>query len=339
MSVRVAINGFGRIGRLAMRSALQDPSLEFVAINDLTDAETLNFLFCHDSVHGCLPSELRPTTEGNRMILGRQEIQVLSEKDPANLPWKDLAVDVVLECTGLFRSRDAAAKHLDAGAGHVVISAPGKNPDITVVMGVNHEQVDRGKHRIISNASCTTNCLAPVAKVLDESFGIVHGIMTTVHAYTNDQRILDLPHSDLRRARAAALSMIPTTTGAASAVAEVLPQLKGKLDGIAVRVPTPNVSLVDLTVELENGTDAAGINAAIKKASEEKPLAGYLAYSEEPLVSIDFNGWEASSIVDAPMTKMVDGTMAKVLAWYDNEYGYAARLRDLAKYLYGAEVA
>lgn len=338
MSVRVAINGFGRIGRLVMRSALGDPSIEFVAINDLTDAETLSFLFCHDSVHGCLPENLKTTTDGDRMILGEKEIQVLSEKDPSALPWKDLGVDVVLECTGLFRSREGASRHLEAGAGHVIISAPGKNPDITVVMGVNHEQLDRKKHRIISNASCTTNCLAPVAKVLDDSFGIVHGAMTTVHAYTTDQRLLDLPHSDLRRARAAALSMIPTTTGAASAVAEVLPQLKGKLDGLAVRVPTPNVSLVDLTVELNSATDAGSINAAMKKAAEEKPLAGYLVYSEDPLVSTDFNGWEASAIFDAPMTKMVDGTMAKVLAWYDNEYGYASRLRDLAKYLFGALV-
>ncbi len=334
MSVRVAINGFGRIGRLVMRSAIGDPSLDFVAINDLTDAETLSFLFSHDSVHGCLPDGLKSSAEGDMMVLGDKKIRVFSETDPADLPWKDLGVDVVLECTGRFRTRDAAAKHLEAGAGHVIISAPGKDPDITVVMGVNHEQVDRDQHRIISNASCTTNCLAPVAKVLDENFGIVHGVMTTIHAYTSDQRILDLPHSDLRRARAAALSMIPTTTGAASAVAEVLPQLKGKLDGIAVRVPTPNVSLVDLNVELKAETDAAAINNAMKKASEEKPLAGYLVYSDDPLVSSDFNGWEASSILDAPMTKIVDGTMAKVLAWYDNEYGYASRLRDLTRYLY-----
>jgi glyceraldehyde 3-phosphate dehydrogenase len=317
-----------------MRSAIGDPSLDFVAINDLTDAETLSFLFSHDSVHGCLPDGLKSSAEGDMMVLGDKKIRVFSETDPADLPWKDLGVDVVLECTGRFRTRDAAAKHLEAGAGHVIISAPGKDPDITVVMGVNHEQVDRDQHRIISNASCTTNCLAPVAKVLDENFGIVHGVMTTIHAYTSDQRILDLPHSDLRRARAAALSMIPTTTGAASAVAEVLPQLKGKLDGIAVRVPTPNVSLVDLNVELKAETDAAAINNAMKKASEEKPLAGYLVYSDDPLVSSDFNGWEASSILDAPMTKIVDGTMAKVLAWYDNEYGYASRLRDLTRYLY-----
>ena len=225
--------------------------------------------------------------------------------------------------------------HLDAGASHVVISAPGKGADITIVMGVNHQDLDPGKHKVISNASCTTNCLAPVAKVLDENYGIIHGIMTTIHAYTNDQRILDQPHKDLRRARAAAVSMIPTTTGAASAVGEVLPQLKGKLDGLAVRVPTPNVSLVDLSVELEKATDADSINAEMKKAAQSGPLAGFLVYSDEPLVSIDFNGWEASSIFDAPLTKVVDGTMAKVLSWYDNEYGYASRLRDLVKYLYG----
>ncbi len=336
MAVKVAINGFGRIGRLALRSAMNDPSVEFVAINDLTDANTLNYLFCYDSVHGCLSASEKGKVSGDSIIIGSKPVRVFSEKDPANLPWKELGVDVVLECTGLFRKRAEAARHLEAGASHVIISAPAKDPDITVVMGVNHQDVDPEKHRIISNASCTTNCLAPVAKVLDEQFGILHGIMTTVHAYTNDQRILDQPHSDLRRARAAAVSMIPTTTGAASAVGEVLPQLKGKLDGLAVRVPTPNVSLVDLSVELARETDEASINAQMKKAAEEGPLAGYLVYVDEPLVSIDFNGWEASSIFDAPLTKVVDGTMAKVLSWYDNEFGYASRMRDLAKYLYGA---
>ena len=336
MAVKVAINGFGRIGRLALRSALSDPSVEFVAINDLTDANTLNYLFSYDSVHGCLPESDMGQVEGDSIIIGSRQVKVFAEKDPANLPWKELGVDVVLECTGLFRKRAEASRHLEAGASHVIISAPAKDPDITVVMGVNHQDLDPGKHRIISNASCTTNCLAPVAKVLDEQFGILHGIMTTVHAYTNDQRILDQPHSDLRRARAAAVSMIPTTTGAASAVGEVLPQLKGKLDGLAVRVPTPNVSLVDLSVELARETDEASINAQMKKAAEEGPLAGYLVYVDEPLVSIDFNGWEASSIFDAPLTKVVDGTMAKVLSWYDNEFGYASRMRDLAKYLYGA---
>lgn len=334
MAIRVGINGFGRIGRLVVRNAFEDPAIEFVAINDLTDAQTLAFLLCHDSVHGCLSVEPEVTEKG--IALSGREIKVLSEKDPARLPWKELGVDVVLECTGLFRSRDDAARHLEAGAKHVIISAPGKNPDITVVYGVNHQDLDPGTHRIISNASCTTNCLAPVAKVLDDEFGILHGVMTTIHAYTNDQRILDLPHSDLRRARAAALSMIPTTTGAAAAVGEVLPQLKGKLDGIAVRVPTPNVSLVDLTVELAAQSDADSINAAMKKAASEGPLAGVLAYSDEPLVSVDFNGNVFSSIFDAPMTKLVDHKMAKILSWYDNETGYSARLLDVAKYLYGA---
>lgn len=335
MAVKVAINGFGRIGRLTVRSAMNDPGIEFVAINDLTDASTLNYLFRHDSVHGCLTGGKASEVSGDNLIIGGKTVKVFSEKDPSKLPWKELGVDVVLECTGLFTKREAAAVHLDAGASHVVISAPGKGVDITVVMGVNHGDLDPGKHRVISNASCTTNCLAPVAKVLDENYGIIHGIMTTIHAYTNDQRILDQPHKDLRRARAAAISMIPTTTGAASAVGEVLPQLKGKLDGLAVRVPTPNVSLVDLSVELEKETDVDSINAEMKKASEKGPLAGFLVYSDEPLVSIDFNGWEASSIFDAPLTKVVDGTMAKVMSWYDNEYGYASRLRDLVKYLYG----
>jgi glyceraldehyde 3-phosphate dehydrogenase len=336
MAVRVAINGFGRIGRLALRAAQDDPAIEFVAINDLTDAETLSFLFNYDSVHGRLPEDRKSVPQGDCMVIGGKEVKVFAEKDPASLPWKELEVDAVLECTGLFRSREAAGKHIEAGAKHVLISAPGKDPDITVVMGVNHQDIDPEKHRIISNASCTTNCLAPVAKVLDEQFGIVHGIMTTVHAYTNDQRILDLPHSDLRRARAAAVSMIPTTTGAAAAVGEVLPQVKGKLDGFAIRVPTPNVSVVDLSVELSRGTSAEEINAEMKKAAESPPLAGFLVYNDEPLVSIDFNSNGASSIFDAPMTKVVDNTMAKVLSWYDNEAGYATRLGDLVKYIYGA---
>lgn len=335
MAVKVAINGFGRIGRLITRSAANDPDIEFVAINDLTDAGTLSYLYSHDSVHGCLMGDNASKVSGDNIVIGSKPIQVFSERDPSKLPWKELGVDVVLECTGLFTKRDAAAVHLDAGASHVIISAPGKGADITIVMGVNHQDLDPEKHRVISNASCTTNCLAPVAKVLDDNYGIIHGIMTTVHAYTNDQRILDQPHRDLRRARAAGVSMIPTTTGAASAVGDVLPQLKGKLDGVAVRVPTPNVSLVDLSVELEKKTDVDSINAEMKKASEKGPLAGFLAYVDEPLVSVDFNGWEASSIFDAPLTKVVDGTMAKVMSWYDNEYGYASRLRDLVKYLYG----
>lgn len=333
MAIRIGINGFGRIGRLVVRNAIDDPSVEFVAANDLTDAKTLAFLLCHDSVHGSLSK--KPELTENGIALNGQEMKVFSERDPSKLPWKELKVDVVLECTGLFRSREDAAKHLDAGAKHVIISAPGKNSDITVVYGVNHEDLDPEKHRVISNASCTTNCLAPVAKVLDDEFGIVHGVMTTIHAYTNDQRILDLPHSDLRRARAAALSMIPTTTGAAAAVGLVLPGLKGKLDGLAIRVPTPNVSLVDLTVELSGETDADSINKAMKKASEEGPLASVLKYNDEPLVSVDFNGDVSSSIFDAPMTKIVDNKMAKILSWYDNETGYAARLVDVAKYLYG----
>jgi glyceraldehyde 3-phosphate dehydrogenase len=335
MAVKVAINGFGRIGRLVVRSAMDDPSVEFVAINDLTDAETLSFLFCHDSVHGCLPKDKQSRVVEDSLIIRGNTVRVFSEKDPSRLPWKEVGADVVLECTGKFRKRDDAAKHLEAGASHVILSAPGKNSDITVVMGVNHETLDREKHRIISNASCTTNCLAPMAKVLDEQFGIVYGLMTTIHSYTNDQRILDLPHSDLRRARAAALSMIPTTTGAASAVGEVLPQLKGKLDGLAIRVPTPNVSIVDLTAQLSRPTDVDSLNAEVKRASEKGPLSGYLVYNEEPLVSTDFNGWEASAIFDAPLTKVVGGTLVKVFAWYDNEYGYAVRMVDLVKYLYG----
>jgi glyceraldehyde 3-phosphate dehydrogenase len=314
---------------------MNDPAIEFVAINDLTDAKTLNYLFCHDSVHGCITGAQASEASGDNIVIGGKPVKVFSERDPSRLPWKELGVDVVLECTGLFTTRESAAAHLDAGASHVIISAPGKGVDCTVVMGVNHQDLNPEKHRVISNASCTTNCLAPVAKVLDENYGIIHGIMTTIHAYTSDQRILDQPHKDLRRARAAGLSMIPTTTGAASAVGEVLPKLKGKLDGLAVRVPTPNVSLVDLSVELERETDADSINAEMKKAAQTGPLAGFLVYIDEPLVSVDFNGWKASSIFDAPLTKVVDGTMAKVLSWYDNEYGYASRLGDLAKYLYG----
>lgn len=335
MAVKVAINGFGRIGRLSVRSALNDPEIEFVAINDLTDAATLHYLFRHDSVHGSLQEGNRTEVTSDSIVINGKPVRVFAEKDPGVLPWKDLGVDVVLECTGLFRSREKAAKHLEAGASHVIISAPGKDPDITVVMGVNHQDLDPGKHRIISNASCTTNCLAPVAMVLDDNFGILHGVMTTVHAYTNDQRILDQPHSDLRRARAAAVSLIPTTTGAASAVGEVLPQLKGKLDGLSIRVPTPNVSLVDLTVELGKKTDEETINAKMREAAESGPLAGYLVYVDEPLVSADFIGSRASSIFDAPLTKVVGDTMAKVFSWYDNEFGYASRLIDLVKHLYG----
>jgi glyceraldehyde 3-phosphate dehydrogenase len=333
MAVKVGINGFGRIGRLVLRNSLGDPAIEFVGINDITDAKTLAYLFKHDSVHGTVKEAV--SAEENALVVAGRKIRVTAEKDPAKIPWKELGADLVLECSGHFTSREDAEKHIAAGAKHVLISAPAKKPDLTVVMGVNHRLVDRAKHHIISNASCTTNCLAPVAKVLDENWGIVSGLMTTIHSYTNDQKILDQPHKDLRRARAAAVSMIPTSTGAAAAIGEVIPGLKGKLDGLAVRVPTPNVSMVDLSVVLARPADAASINAAMKAASEKGDLAGYLVYSDEPLVSIDFNGSRASSIFDPGLTKVVGGTHVKVMAWYDNENGYATRLRDLAKHLYG----
>ncbi|OGP53426.1 MAG: type I glyceraldehyde-3-phosphate dehydrogenase [Deltaproteobacteria bacterium RBG_13_52_11] len=331
MGVKVGINGFGRIGRVVLRAAERmGADLDFVAINDLTDAQTLAHLLKYDSVHGLFPGEVQAA--GDRILVNGKGIKVMAVKDPAQLPWKDLGVEVVMECTGLFRERDKAAKHLGAGAKKVIISAPAKGPDITIVMGVNHQEYDPKKHHIISNASCTTNCLAPVAKVILENFGIQRGLMTTIHAYTNDQRILDLPHEDLRRARAAALSMIPTTTGAATAVALVLPQLKGKLDGMAIRVPTPNVSLVDLVAEVEKETSVDGVNAAFKKASTGG-LKGILGYSEEPLVSVDYNGTTLSSIVDALSTTVIEGRMVKVLAWYDNEMGYSARMVDVAKFI------
>jgi glyceraldehyde 3-phosphate dehydrogenase len=304
--------------------------LDFVAVNDLTDAQTLAHLLKYDSVHGAFPGEVQ--VKGNALFVDGKEIKVLAVKDPAQLPWKDLGVEVVMECTGLFREKDKAAKHLEAGAKKVIISAPAKGPDITIVMGVNHQAYDPNKHHIISNASCTTNCLAPVAKVLLDSFGIQRGLMTTIHAYTNDQVILDFPHKDLRRARAAALSMIPTTTGAAAAVSLVLPQLKGKLDGMAIRVPTPNVSVVDLVAEVEKETSVDGVNTALKKASEGE-LKGILGYTEEPLVSVDFNGTALSSIVDAPSTTVIEGRMVKVLSWYDNEMGYSSRMVDVAKFI------
>ena len=331
MGIRVAINGFGRIGRNFFRAAFDDEKIEIVAINDITDAATLAHLLKYDSVHGKYGKEVK--AEGDSIVVNGKQIKVLSEKDPANLPWKELEVDVVIESTGLFRDREKASKHLDAGAKWVVISAPAKNPDITVVIGVNHQQFDPQKHKIISNASCTTNCLAPVAKVLHERFGIVKGFMTTVHAYTNDQRILDLPHKDLRRARAAAVSIIPTTTGAAVAVGEVLPELKGKLDGMAMRVPTANVSVVDLVAELEKSTTVEEVNNALKEAAEGE-LKGILGYCEEPLVSIDYNGDPRSSIVDALSTKVI-GNLVNVVSWYDNEWGYSCRLRDLVKLIGG----
>ena len=331
MGVKIGINGFGRIGRIIMRAAQRmGADLDFVAVNDLTDAQTIAHLLKYDSVHGPFPGEVQ--VKDDFILVNGKKTQVMAVKDPAQLPWKDLGVEIVMECTGLFREKDQASKHLEAGAKKVIISAPAKGPDITIVMGVNHQEYDPSKHHIISNASCTTNCLAPVAKVLLDTFGIQRGLMTTIHAYTNDQVILDFPHKDLRRARAGALSMIPTTTGAAAAVSLVLPQLKGKLDGMAMRVPTPNVSVVDLVAELGKEASVDGVNAALKKASEGE-LKGILGYTEEPLVSVDFNGTELSSVVDALSTAIIEGRMVKVLSWYDNEMGYSARMVDLAKFI------
>ncbi len=330
MAVKVAINGFGRIGRNILRASLNNKELDFVAINDLTDAETLAHLLKYDSVHGILDADVK--AKDGAIVVNGKEIKILAVKDPAELPWKDLGVNIALECSGLFTERDKASKHLTAGAKKVIISAPAKNPDITIVLGVNEEKYDPANHNIISNASCTTNCLAPIAKVILENFGITRGFMTTIHSYTNDQKILDLPHKDLRRARAAALSMIPTTTGAATAVSLVLPELKGKLDGISIRVPTPNVSLVDVVVDVEKDTTAEEVNAALKKAAEGK-LMGILQFCEEELVSRDFNGNANSSIVDAANTAVMDKRMVKVLSWYDNEWGYSSRMRDLAIYI------
>jgi glyceraldehyde 3-phosphate dehydrogenase len=326
MAVKVGINGFGRIGRNIMRAALGNRQIDFVAVNDLTNAKTLAHLLKYDSVLGNLQAAVTATTDG--ISVEGDEFKVLSSRDPAQLPWKDLGVDVVFESTGLFTDRDGAAKHLAAGAKKVVITAPAKGPDITMVLGVNESRYDPSKHHIISNASCTTNCLAPLAKVIHERFGLRKGWMTTIHSYTNDQNLLDLPHKDLRRARAAAVSMIPTTTGAASAVGEVLPELKGRLDGFAMRVPTPNVSVVDLNALVDKKTTAEELNAALRQAAEG-PLKGILAYSEEELVSIDFRGNAHSSIVDAAYTKVMDGDFVKVLSWYDNEWGYANRCVDL----------
>jgi glyceraldehyde 3-phosphate dehydrogenase len=327
MAVRVGINGFGRIGRNVFRACLGERGLDFVAVNDITDAKTLAHLLKYDSIHGRLDASVTHG-EGSLSVAGKA-IKVLAERDPANLPWKSLGVQLVLECSGHFTARDKAAQHLAAGAKKVLISAPAKGADLTVCYGVNEAMYDPAKHDVVSNASCTTNCLAPVAKVLHESFGIRRGLMTTIHSYTNDQRILDLPHEDLRRARAAALSMIPTTTGAARAVSLVLPALEGKLDGMAVRVPTPNVSLVDLTTELEKKATDKDINAAMQKAAEG-PLKGILSYCTEPLVSTDFNGTVFSSIFDAALTRVIDGTFCKVLSWYDNEWGFSCRMRDVA---------
>ncbi|MCC6346403.1 MAG: type I glyceraldehyde-3-phosphate dehydrogenase [Nitrospirales bacterium] len=326
MALRVGINGFGRIGRNFFRTCKGYNDIEIVALNDLTDAKTLAHLLQYDSVHGIFDADVQ--VKENSLVVDGKEIRISSERSPENLPWKTLNVDVVIESTGLFTDREKAAKHLDAGAKWVIISAPAKEPDITVCLGINEETFDPSKHRIISNASCTTNCLAPVAKVLHKEFGIIRGLMTTIHSYTNDQRILDLPHKDLRRARAAALSMIPTSTGAAKAIGLVLPELKGKLDGFAMRVTTPNVSVVDLVAELNRDVTAEEVNAAMKKWAEG-PMKGVLQYVDAPLVSVDFNGNPHSSIFDSTLTKVMEGRMAKVISWYDNEWGYSSRLRDL----------
>ena len=330
MAIRVGINGFGRIGRNVFRASLNEPELEFVAINDITDAKTLAHLLRYDSVHGQLDANI--VAEDNALIVDGKRIEIIQERDPGKLPWGNLGVDIALESTGLFTAREQASLHLSAGAKKVIISAPAKNPDITVCYGVNHTNYDTASHHIVSNASCTTNCLSPVAKVLHESFGITHGLMTTVHAYTNDQRILDLPHSDIRRARAAAQSMIPTSTGAARAVGEVLPELKGKLDGMAIRVPTANVSVVDLVAELGKTVSADAVNDAMRAAAEG-PLKGVLQYCEEELVSVDFNGNPHSSIFDSALTKVMDDNFVKVLSWYDNEWGFSNRMRDMTLFI------
>src|SRR5512139_2624 len=327
MAIKVGINGFGRIGRNVLRACWGE-DIEFVAANDITDAETLAHLLKYDSIHGRMKADVR--AEKDAISIDGKRLRVLSERDPAGLPWKDLGVQVVLECSGRFTSKDKAAVHLERGAKKVIISAPGKGVDLTVVYGVNHTAYKKDQHHILSNASCTTNCLAPVAKVLHDTFGIKRGLMTTIHSYTNDQRILDLPHDDLRRARAAALSMIPTTTGAARAVGEVLPELKGKLDGLAVRVPTPNVSVVDLVAELGKPTTEAEINAAMKAAADGA-LKGILGYCDEELVSVDFNGNAFSSIFDAALTKVMEGNFVKVMSWYDNEWGFSKRMGDVTR--------
>jgi glyceraldehyde 3-phosphate dehydrogenase len=330
MSIRVGVNGFGRIGRVFFRAALEARDIEVVGVNDLADAKTLAHLLKHDSVHGNLAAEVA-AKDGAIFVNGR-EVRVLALKDPGSLPWKELGVDVVVESTGLFVDTATASKHIQAGAKKVIITAPAKDPDVTLVLGVNEKMYDPAKHRIVSNASCTTNCLATTAKVLDDTFGIKRGFASTVHSYTNDQKIHDFPHKDLRRARAAAVSMIPTTTGAAKAVGLVLPHLKGKLDGIAIRVPTANVSVVDLTVELNKSVTVQSINEAFREAAAGK-MRGILDATDEELVSVDFNGNPHSSIVDLPSTALVDGNMVKVLAWYDNEYGYSSRVRDLISFI------
>ncbi|MEA1940382.1 MAG: type I glyceraldehyde-3-phosphate dehydrogenase [Candidatus Caldatribacteriota bacterium] len=330
MTIKIGINGFGRIGRNVFRAGLKDKEIDFVAVNDVTDSKTLAHLLKYDSVHGKLPNV---KLENDNIIVGEKKIKVLSERDPANLPWKDLGVEMVIESTGIFRDREGASKHLTAGAKKVIISAPAKGEDITIVMGVNENKYIYEKHHIISNASCTTNCLAPAVKVLNDTFGIEKGIMTTIHSYTADQKLMDLPHKDLRRSRAAGLSIIPTTTGAAKAATLVIPELKGKLNGMAFRIPTPNVSVVDLAVLLKKNTNEEEINNAFQKASQGD-LKGILDYNEEPLVSKDYNGNSYSSIIDGLSTMVIDGNLAKIIAWYDNEWAYSCRILDLAKYIW-----
>ena len=330
MAIKVGINGFGRIGRNVLRTALNDNDIDFVAVNDLTDTKTLAHLLKYDSVMGNLEQDISATE--NTIKVDEDEFRVFSEKDPAAIPWEEVGAEIVIESTGRFTKAEDAAKHLRGSVKKVIISAPAKGEDITIVLGVNEEMYDAQNHHIISNASCTTNCLAPVAKVMHERFGIKNALMNTIHSYTNDQQLLDLPHKDLRRARAAALSMIPTSTGAAKAVALVIPELKGKFDGISVRVPTPNVSLVDVVMNVEKETSTEEVNQVLKDAANEE-LRGILAFSEEPLVSIDFRGNPNSSIVDAENTKVIDGKTVKILSWYDNEWGYSCRVRDLVKYI------
>ena len=333
MAVKVGINGFGRIGRNVFRASLNDPNVEIVAVNDLTDPKTLAHLLKYDSILGNLPNKI--SADADSIHVDNKTIKVFKEKDPAALPWESVGVQVVVESTGRFTDAVDAKKHMRGTVKKVIISAPAKNEDITVVLGVNHDKYEASKHHIISNASCTTNCLAPVAKVVNDEFKIVSGTMTTIHSYTNDQVILDFPHKDLRRARAAALNMIPTTTGAAKALKMVLPELGGKLDGFSMRVPTPNVSVVDMVVWVEKKTTKEEVNAALKKASESGPLKGYLGYESDELVSSDFKGDPRSSIVDSPMTLVVGGNCVKVISWYDNEWGYSTRVRDLINYIAG----
>lgn len=330
MSIRVAINGFGRIGRNFFRTSYNDPEIEIVALNDLTDSLTLAHLLTYDSIHGRFQADVQHTPDS--LIVNGKSIRILAVKDPKALPWKELQVDFVIESTGRFTDRESAGQHVSAGASRVIISAPAKDPDVTIVLGVNESTYNPKEHTIISNASCTTNCLAPLAKIILQEFGIKHAFMTTVHSYTNDQHLLDLPHKDLRRARAASLSIIPTSTGAAKALHLVIPELKGKIDGMAIRVPTPNVSLIDLSAEVEKDCDATAVNAAFTQAAQGS-LKGYLQVSEAPIVSTDLNGCSYSATLDAPLTSVLDKRLVKVFAWYDNEWGYSCRLRDLVKFL------